>query len=345
MTSGISYFTLLRDGDGAEQAGAAVLMTEYAPDGKRGYYAALPFLGIQIGTFMASAVYFILLHNVTNLAETWWWRLPFLSSVVIIAVAIYIRLHLKESPSFAKLEACQQVTESPLRNLLKTSRRNVFVGIGLRLAENGGSSIYQALAISYIVGVVGLDKSVGTLCLMSAVVVGAIMVPIAGWLTDRFGRVLVYRSLAIFQLLITFPVWWSFSHGNVPVTIVSLSLALGIGAWCMFGAQGAFLPELFGARHRYIGVALAREVSAVIAGGIAPLVGSAIISWVIHTNDPSGIAAWMPIAIYLSLLTVGTIIATFFAPETRDRDLDDLADAETISVSQHNQTTGTSHDA
>ncbi|WP_249537606.1 MFS transporter, partial [Escherichia coli] len=193
-------------------------------------------------------------------------------------MAIYIRLHLKESPSFAKLEARQQVTESPLRNLLKTSRRNVFVGIGLRLAENGGSSIYQALAISYIVGVVGLDKSVGTLCLMSAVVVGAIMVPIAGWLTDRFGRVLVYRSLAIFQLLITFPVWWSFSHGNVPVTIVSLSLALGIGAWGMFGAQGAFLPELFGARHRYIGVALAREVSAVIAGGIAPLVGSAIIS-------------------------------------------------------------------
>ncbi|WP_428701824.1 MFS transporter, partial [Staphylococcus aureus] len=114
-------------GAGAEQAGAAVLMTEYAPDGKRGYYAALPFLGIQIGTFMASAVYFILLHNVTNLAETWWWRLPFLSSVVIIAVAIYIRLHLKESPSFAKLEARQQVTESPLRNLLKTSRRNVFV--------------------------------------------------------------------------------------------------------------------------------------------------------------------------------------------------------------------------
>lgn len=113
---------------------------------------------------------------------------------------------------------------------------------------------------------------------MSAVVVGAIMVPVAGWLTDRFGRVIVYRSLAIFQLLITFPVWWSFSHGNVPVTIVSLSLALGVGAWGMFGAQGAFLPELFGARHRYIGVALAREVSAVIAGGIAPLVGSAIIS-------------------------------------------------------------------
>ncbi len=100
----------------------------------------------------------------------------------------------------------------------------------------------------------------------------------------------------------------------------------------MFGAQGAFLPELFGARHRYIGVAL--------AGKFLPLLPEdRATGWfcnhfrVIHTNDPSGIAARMPIAIYLSLLTVGTIIATFFAPETRDRDLDDLADAETISVS------------
>jgi MHS family metabolite:H+ symporter-like MFS transporter len=113
----------------------------------------------------------------------------------------------------------------------------------------------------------------------------------------------------------------------------------------MFGAQGAFLPELFGARHRYIGVALAREVSAVIAGGIAPLIGSAIITWVIHTTDPSGISAWMPIAIYLSLLTVGTIIATFFAPETRDRDLDDLADAKVNATVPRQGTTESYHDA
>jgi len=317
-------------GAGAEQAGAAVLMTEYAPKGKRGYYAALPFLGIQLGTFLAAAVYYFLLKDIKDVSQSELWRIPFLASVAIIAVAIYIRLHLKESPSFAKLEAHKQVTEKPLTNLLKTSRKTVGLGIGLRLAENGGSSIYQALAISYVVGVVGLDKSAGTLCLMSAVVIGALTVPIAGILTDRFGRMKVYRAFAIFQLLIAFPVWWILSLGDMTSTVIALSIALGVGTWGMFGAQGALMPELFGARHRYIGVAVAREVSAVIAGGIAPMIGSAIIAWVIstHGGDKSaGVMAWLPIAAYLALLTLGTVITTYLTPETRDRDLDDVRDA------------------
>lgn len=328
-------------GAGAEQAGAAVLMTEYAPKGKRGFYASLPFLGIQIGTFIAAAVYFLLLNMETNVADSWLWRVPFLASVVIIAIAVYIRLHLKESPSFTKLEAKKQIIDKPLRNLLRTSRRNVLIGIGLRLGENGGSSIYQALAVSYLVGVIGMEKVIGTLCLISAVVVGAIVVPVAGWLTDRFGRVVVYRSFALFQLAMAFPVWWTFSQGDVTSTIVMLSIALGVGSWGMFGAQGAYMPELFGARHRYIGVALAREVSAVVAGGLAPLVGSALIAWTVTAGDPTGRSAWVFIASYLSLLTLGTVIATFVSPETRDRDLDDVKDATKADkrlpagVSQH----------
>ncbi|MGC3962807.1 MAG: MFS transporter [Rhodocyclaceae bacterium] len=317
-------------GAGAEQAGASVLMTEYAPREKRGYYAALPFLGIQIGTLMATGIYLLLLLGSDNISQGWLWRIPFLSSVAIIAVAVYIRLHLKESPSFAKLEAHQQVTDKPLANLLKGSKKSVSIGIGLRLAENGGSSIFQALAISYLVNIVGMEKTTGTICLLAAVVVGAITVPIAGWLSDRFGRVKVYRGFALFQLVAAYPVWWVFSQGNLIASVVAISLALGVGAWGMFGAQGALMPELFGAKHRYIGVAMAREVSAVIAGGIAPLVGSAIIAWVVsnHGGDKAaGIHAWMPIATYLAGLTLLTVISTFFTPETRGRDLDDVRDA------------------
>ncbi|MDR3413809.1 MAG: MFS transporter [Formivibrio sp.] len=317
-------------GAGAEQAGAAVLMTEYAPKNKRGYYAALPFLGIQLGTFMATGLYLLLLMGNKDIAHSWLWRVPFLASAAIIAVAVYIRLHLKESPSFAKLEARKQVIDKPLANLIKHSKKSVLLGIGLRMAENGGSSIYQALAISYLVGVVGLAKTAGTICLLAAVVVGTITIPVAGLLSDKFGRVKVYRGFALFQLLATFPVWWIFSQGNLVASVVAIAIALGIGTWGMFGAQGAFMPELFGARHRYIGVAVAREVSAVIAGGIAPLVGSAIIAWVVasHGGDKaSGIQAWFPIAIYLALLTLMTCITTFFIPETCGRDLDHMHDA------------------
>jgi MFS transporter, MHS family, metabolite:H+ symporter len=211
-------------GAGAEQAGAAVMMTEYAPRERLGYFAALPFLGIQLGTVLASLVYFILLLGVEDLTQTWLWRVPFLISIIIVAVAIYMRRNLKESPTFAKLEARHQTTEKPLANLMKNSRKTVALGIGLRLAENGGSSIYQALAISYVVGVVGVQGSVGSLCLIFAPLLGALIVPLSCILTDRYGRVIVYRGFAIFQLVIAFPVLNKGFHN-------SLLIPCSVTAW------------------------------------------------------------------------------------------------------------------
>lgn len=316
-------------GAGAEQAGAAVLMTEYAPKGRRGFFASLPFLGIQIGTIIAALVYFILLYGTESITDSWLWRLPFLGSVLILAVAIWMRLHLKESPTFQKLKAHEQDREHPLRTLLRGSRRPILIGIGLRLAENGGSSIYQALAVSYLVGTMGLPRADGSLGLIIAAILGAITVPIAGSLTDRFGRRPVYRAFAILQFVLAIPTWWTFSQGYATLSLALLAVSLGIGAWGMFGAQGALMPELFGARHRYLGVSMAREISAVIAGGIAPLIGSALIAMTIARNpaDTHGVGAWLPIALYLMALTAGTIWATFLLPETRDRDLNAIEDA------------------
>lgn len=317
-------------GAGAEQAGAAVLMTEYAPRGRRGFFASLPFLGIQLGTVVAALVYFILLYGVGDVTQSWLWRLPFLGSLLILAVAVWMRLHLKESPSFKKLRARPQDKQNPLAHLFAGSKRTILTGIGLRLAENGGSSIYQALAVSYLVGTMHMPREIGALALIVAAAVGAVTVPVAGRLTDRLGRRGVYRGFAVLQLVLALPAWWIFSQGESVLSTLIFAAALGIGTWGMFGAQGALMPELFGARHRYLGVSVAREVSAVIAGGIAPLIGSAIIAWTIsaHGGDPAAArAAWLPIAGYLMLLTAGTIVTTFLMPETRDRDLDDDADA------------------
>ncbi|TFC53668.1 MULTISPECIES: MFS transporter [unclassified Cryobacterium] len=310
-------------GAGAEQAGAATLMTEYTPRHRRGFFASLPFMGIQIGTVIAALVFFLLLIPSQQVVLDGLWRIPFLASAVLIGVAVYIRLKLKESPSFVKLEAHEQVQAKPLRNLLRTSRKTVLIGMGLRMAENGGSSIYQVLAISYVV-TVALGSSVtagpiGAISLVFAAAVGAITVPVAGLLSDRFGRVRVYRGFAIFQFVIAVPVWWILSTGNVVATVAAISVALGIGTWGMFGAQGALMPELFGSRHRYTGVSVAREFSAVIAGGLVPLVGALLLAWF---SD-----SWVPLALYLLLLTGVTIAVTFITPETRGRDLDLETDA------------------
>ena len=319
-------------GAGAEQAGAAVLMTEYAPRARRGFFAALPFMGIQLGTVAAALIYFLLLRGVDDIAHTWLWRLPFLLSVVIIGLAIWIRFGLKESPQFVKLEERQQVDERPFANLLRHSRRTLAWVVGLRMAENGGSSLHQSLAVSYLVGVVGLSGRIGTLSLLFAAIVGAVVVPLTGLLSDRIGRVVVYRAFTLFQLLIAFPTWWVLSQGDATASIVAISVAL-IAVWGMFATQGALLPELFGARHRYIGVAAGREISAVLAGGIAPLIGAAIIAWTKSANGggpAAGLGAWVPLAGYVVLLSAVSFVTTFFVPETRGRDLDDVHDAGSV---------------
>ncbi|AUT74912.1 MFS transporter [Paraburkholderia hospita] len=314
-------------GAGAEQAGAAVLMAEYAPAKRRGYFAALPFMGVLLGTVMAAAIYFALVR-VEDISQSWLWRVPFLLSVVIIAVAIWIRLKLKESPSFTKLEARQQVNDSPLKHLIRHSTPTLLKVIGMRMAENGGSSIYQSLAISYMVTATGLKGPIGPIALLLAGVSGAVIIPMTGMLSDRFGRVPVYRAFALYQLLLAYPTWWVLSQGNAAASIAMLCVALA-GVWGMFATQGALLPELFGAQHRYAGVAVGREVSAVIAGGVAPLIGASIIAWATaHWGGAEGrVMAWIPLATYVAILSLIGVVTTFYTPETRGRDLDDLRDA------------------
>ena len=318
-------------GAGAEQAGAAVLMAEFAPPRRRGYFAALPFMGVLLGTVMAAAIYFALVR-VEDLSQTPLWRVPFLLSAVIIAVAVWIRLRLRESPSFVRLEARQQVKESPLRHLMRHSKPTVLKVIGLRMAENGGSSIYQSLAISYIATATGLKGQIGPLALLLAGASGAFVIPLAGVLSDRFGRVPTYRAFALYQFVLAFPTWWVLSLGNATASIVMLCVTLA-GVWGMFATQGAMLPELFGAQHRYAGVAVGREVSAVIAGGVAPLVGASIIAWTsAHwgAGHHGTVLAWIPLAAYVAVLSLIGVMTTYCIPETRGRNLDDLNDAGAV---------------
>ena len=121
------------------------------------------------------------------------------------------------------------------------------------------------------------------------------------------------------------PIWWMMSWGNQTLSVIAIPVAL-VSVWGMFATQGALLPELFGARHRYIGVATGREMSAVMAGGIAPLVGAAIIAWATHALG-SPVLAWNSLAGYVVILSLVSTVTTFFMPETRGRDLDDLRDA------------------
>jgi MHS family metabolite:H+ symporter-like MFS transporter len=307
-------------GAGAEQAGATVLMAEYSPRPRRGFFSALPFVGIQAGTLLAAAVWALLGLTADDVLLGWLWRVPFLASVFLIALAVFIRLRLRESPTFVELEKREQIAEHPLPELFRTARRHVWRGIGLRMAENGGSYLFSTLSITFVTSAaVGLGKSIGPLAVAVASGIGVLTVPLAGALSDRFGRIPVYRAGAIVIALVALPAWYLLSLGNPVLVVLVVVLGVSVGVNTMLGAQCALLPELFGNRHRYIGVAVSREFSAVIAGGLAPLLGV----WFLSLTD----YAWWPLGVYTLVLAVITIATTFVTPETRGRDLNEIADA------------------
>lgn len=315
-------------GAGAEQAGATVLMAEYAPVRRRGFYAALPFIGIQAGTLLAAVTFTVLTSVLTDEQfMSWGWRLPFLSSFLLILIALWIRARLQETPTFVVLEKHEQVAHHPVRDIFTTGRAGVVVGIGLRMAENGGSYMFQSVALAYVTSAaIGLDKGIVTWGVTLGSLIGIISVPLTGALSDRFGRVPVYRTGSVFMLLFCFPAWYLLAHGGHATAIAVIAIGIGVAVNTMLGPQCAMLPELFGNRHRYLGVAMAREISAVLAGGLAGVLGAALLSWTDFN--------WVVMAVYMATLAAITTAATFLVPETRARDLLRMEDAVRISTEE-----------
>jgi MFS transporter, MHS family, metabolite:H+ symporter len=309
-------FRIVQGLAGAEQAGATTLISEVAPRRRRGFFAALPFVGIQLGTLLGAGTFALMALADKSVLQGWLWRVPFLASFILIAVAVFIRLRLKETPVFQELEKHKAVVKNPVGQIWKHSKKNVLIGIGLRMGENGNSSIYSALMVSFIslpAGVFPGDKFIGSTGLLIAAGFAAVMVVVFGGLSDRFGRVPVYRYGALFQAVIALPAFYLVTLGNVTLVWAVMAVGIALGVQSMLGPQCALLPELFGSQHRFTGVALSRELSAVLAGGFAPMIGVALLAVTNHS--------WLVPAIYSLVLALISFATTFFTPETVGRDL------------------------
>ncbi|WP_090825284.1 MULTISPECIES: MFS transporter [unclassified Arthrobacter] len=310
-------------GAGAEQAGATTLISEVAPRRRRGFFASLPFVGIQLGTLLGAGTFALITLADKSVLQGWLWRVPFLASFILIAVAIFIRLKLKETPAFQELEKHKNVVKNPIGALWKHSKKNVLIGIGLRMGENGNSSIYSALLVSFMsmpAGVFAGNNSIGPVGLLIAAGFAAVMVVTFGALSDRYGRVPVYRYGALFQAIIAVPAFYLVTLGNVTLVWVVMAVGIAIGVQSMLGPQCPLLPELFGSQYRFTGVAMSREISAVLAGGLAPLLGALMLAATNHS--------WLVLAIYSLVLALISFVTTFFTPETAGRDLVSTEDAK-----------------
>lgn len=314
-------------GAGAELSGGTVMLGEYAPAEKRGLVSSIIALGSNSGTLVASLVWLAVVRMDQHSLQEWGWRIPFLCSSLIALVALWIRRHLRETPVFERKKAevlarresslAAQTQPTETRGFWQRSRA-FLVMVGLRIGENGPSYLAQGFIIGYVVKVLAVDKSVATTAVFLASLLGFLIIPFAGWLSDRFGRRITYRWFCLLLILYAFPAFMLLDSREPAIVIATIVVGMGLASLGIFGVQAAWGVELFGVHHRYTKMATAKELGSILSGGTAPLVAAALLSWTGH---------WWPIATYFAVMAAIGFLTTFVAPETRGRDLNDPDDA------------------
>lgn len=304
-------------GSGAEYSGASVFAVEYAPDNRRGLYGSLSAVGVYLGLVLSSGAV-LLMTAVTNDEQfaSWGWRIPFLASMVLVGLGLWIRLHLDETPEFERERHEPAEDRAPLRTLFRTQWRSMVLVMGLVAAPLSLSHLYQVFALSWL-DKSGYSPNVGTFGLVLAGVTVMIAAPLAGLASDRFGRRPVLMVGALWAAGFAFPFFWLVATGSPGLAMVALALAQGGSVGIAFGVQGVLLAELFSTESRYSGAAVSRELAAIIFGGFAPFIA-------VSLSTSAGGDPW-PVALYVITLATITFVAGWFAPETSRRRLSDSA--------------------
>lgn len=301
-------------GAGAEFGGAAVLSAENAPPERRGLFGSFPGVGVYIGLLLSSGVFALLTQLPEDQFLSWGWRVPFLASVIVIAVALFIRMRIDETPAFQELQSQEAVSGSPVKDLLREQRKPVMIVMGSQVAQSGVSYIYQTFVVTYVAGTLAMSDSVGPVGVACAAAVAIVTTPLFGALTDRVGRKPVYLFGAAFSAVFAFPFFALVDSGSEGLVILAMVLGIGVGIAAMLGAQGAFFAELFSSKVRFSGLVFGREISAALSGGFAPLLAVAL-------SAAAGGASW-PVALFAIVLSAVTFTALLYAPETRHLDID-----------------------
>ncbi|MYR97719.1 MULTISPECIES: MFS transporter [unclassified Streptomyces] len=302
-------------GAGAEYAGAVVLSSESAPPSRRGFYASWSGAGVWIGSALGLSVFQGVLALTGDDFYTWGWRLPFLLSLLLLAVSFYIRRKVAETDSFEAVKESEEAPKVPLAQLLRTEKRRLLVALGSNVILSGYSYIPQVWILSYLTDNVGLAAGLALAVNAVVLVSGALFMPFFGALGDRIGRRRLFLYGTAFGIAWPFPMFALIDTHRTPLIIAALVICFVCSVAVCYAAQAAFLPEMFPPALRYSGVAFARETSGAILAGTTPLVATALY----RAAD-----SWWPIAVcmvvYAFIALVSVHYSKFFRSDARQGD-------------------------
>ncbi|MCS2154582.1 MHS family MFS transporter [Scandinavium goeteborgense] len=291
---------------GGEWGGGVLMLSESAPASRRGFYTAWSQMGVS-GGFVLSAFAFYLVQQLPEADfMSWGWRVPFLLSIVIFLVGVYIRKNIRESKAFAQAKPEDKHEKIPLITLMRDHPKALLQAIALRLPENGASYIFFTFSVVYAKHIgIGTGEIISAVTL--AMLVEFFSILFWGALSDRIGLKPVYYIGVIGLLVMAFPFFWLLSTGNYGWVMLAMMLGLPVCHGAMIGTQPCIMSDLFPVRVRYSGLALGHEVGSIFSGGLGPmlavallmefnaswpvsllLVAYALLAWVALRSLPSG---------------------------------------------------------
>ena len=313
-------------GLGGEWGGAVLLAVEHAPRGRRGFYGSWPQTGGPLGFLLSTGAFALVSTLPERELLSWGWRIPFLASTLLVALGLFVRLRIAETPAFEAIRNGGAQARLPLLELLRSHRKTVLLAMGARFAENGLFYVYSTFVLVYATGTLRLGRQTILSGLLIATAIQLVALPMFGALSDRVGRRPVYMAGALFSALWAIPFFLLLGTRQTGLIWLAIVLALSVGHAAMYGPQASFFSELFEARVRYSGASLGYQLASVFAGGLSPVVASGLLAWA-H-GRPWAVTAYM-----IALNTI-TLACLHRSAETRRSELAGSAPATWTPASQ-----------
>jgi metabolite-proton symporter len=305
-------------GVGGEWGGSVLLSMEWARTSKhRGFVASWPQFGVPGGLFLANLAILAFSTYAGDAFITWGWRIPFLLSIVLVAIGLWIRLGILETPTFQRVVAENRVERAPMAEVFRKHPKQVFLSAFARMGEQAPFYIFTAYVFAYGVGVLKVSSNMLLLSVLAASLVSFVTIPLAGHLSDRFGRKKVYMIGALMTGIYGW-VYFALLSSLMPFWIFIAIVVSLIPHDTMYGPQAALIAESFTGRLRYSGCSIGYQLASIIAGGPAPLIATALFA-TYHT--PYAIAA------YISVCAVISLIATAMMTDYTGKDISAEYDA------------------
>ncbi|HWD04344.1 MAG TPA: MFS transporter [Amycolatopsis sp.] len=288
---------------GGEWGGAALMAVEHAPEGRRGRFGSFSQVGVPAGLILAQLVFFVVSNSVSpEDFRAWGWRVPFLVSLVLVVVGLVIRLRVAESPVFTRLREAGERVRVPIAEVLRHRPREVLVAALSFIANTALGYVFFAYLLSYGTAVLKLSSTTMLVEIIVGSVVWLVSIVASAIWSDRVGRKRVYLAGSVLLVVWSIP-FFLLVDTRQPWLLAVAVVVLNLGLGASYGPQSALFAELFEPRFRYSGASFAYAAGAVLGGGFAPLIATALQT---ATGTSLSVSLYM---VAVALISLGAVLA------------------------------------